>query len=114
MDGRRYDNDDLSPAPGPDYRRHRVPLRGTGPLNYRRSDDRIFEEVCEVLLHSPDVDASHITVRVSEGEVFLEGSVINRFNKRLAEYLIEDLPGVIDVRNDLQIEKDYNYYQEDA
>jgi hypothetical protein len=78
---------------------------GKGPKGYRRSDDRIYETVCETLLDSPDIDATNIGVRVEEGLVFLEGHVSSRAEKRLAEYLIEDLPGVEDVRNLLSIEK---------
>lgn len=76
---------------------------GRGPKGYRRSDDRIYEEVCETLMRSPDVDASTIGVRVHEGTVLLEGKVEDRHSKRMAEYVIEDLPGVLDVRNEIRV-----------
>lgn len=75
---------------------------GKGPKGYRRSDDRIYEEVCEVLLHSPDIDASKVGVKIRDGHVYLEGEVESRREKHLAEYLIEDLPGVLDIHNELK------------
>lgn len=49
------------------------------------------------------IDASDIDVRVENGEVTLSGTVDERRTRRLAEEIIEDLPGVRDVRNELRI-----------
>lgn len=76
---------------------------GYGPKGYRRSDDRIYEEVCEALMRSPHVDATNIGVQVKEAIVYLTGKVSSRKMKKTAELLIEDLPGVQDVRNELTI-----------
>ncbi|MEA2733737.1 MAG: hypothetical protein QOE14_188, partial [Humisphaera sp.] len=51
---------------------------GRGPRGYRRGDDRIGEEVCEILTISPDVDASDIDVIVTDGVVTLIGWVDDR------------------------------------
>ena len=59
---------------------------GKGPKGYRRSDDRIYEEVCEVLTRSHDLDASDIGVTVQHGTVILEGHVDSKKNKIFAEY----------------------------
>ena len=75
---------------------------GKGPKGYRRSDERIREEVCEVLFHSPKVDASDVEVSVKEGLVTLSGTVKNRYAKREAEICIENLAGVEDVSNELR------------
>lgn len=75
---------------------------GKGPKGYRRSDERIREEVCEVLFHSPAVDASDIEVSVKEGLVTLSGTVKGRFAKREAENCIENLTGIEDVQNELR------------
>ncbi len=56
-------------------------FRGRGPKGYVRSDERIREEVCE-LLADADVDASEITVTVEDGEVTLLGTVDSRHAKR--------------------------------
>jgi hypothetical protein len=44
-------------------------------------------------------------VRVSNGEVMLQGSVEDRSQKRLAEDVAESVFGVQDVRNDLKISR---------
>src|SRR5215216_491636 len=62
---------------------------GRGPRGYQRSDERIREDVCEVLTAHWDVDASDIDVGVQDGEVMLTGSVASRDQKRLAEDAIE-------------------------
>lgn len=79
------------------------PHIGVGPKNYQRSDERIFEEVCERLMNEGQIDASGIEVRVSKGEVFLTGSVPDRRTKRLAEDVLEQIAGMHDVQNDLKI-----------
>lgn len=79
---------------------------GKGPKGYKRSDDRIKEDVHEALTWNNEVDASEIEVEVKEGEVTLSGSVVDRRTKRLAEELIEDISGVHDVSNQLKIKKE--------
>lgn len=81
----------------------RGPHRGRGPRGYRRSDDRIREDVCEALTEDPRVDASRFEVRVQGGEVTLTGTVQSRDEKRLAEELAERVSGVTDVQNQLRI-----------
>ena len=76
--------------------------RGKGPKNYVRSDERIFEDACEVLTAQDAVDASEIIVTVDDGVVSLEGSVATAHMKELAEEAIVDLPGVKSVRNTLR------------
>lgn len=78
---------------------------GRGPRNYQRSDDRVREDVNERLTADPRVDASDIDVRVQSGEVILSGTVDDRRTRRLAEEIIEDLPGVRDVRNELRVDR---------
>jgi osmotically-inducible protein OsmY len=78
---------------------------GKGPKGYKRSDERIKEEVCETLARNPRVDASDIEVNVSEACVTLSGTVDSRDSKRAAEMAIENLSGVDDVRNELKVKK---------
>jgi hypothetical protein len=77
--------------------------RGRGPKNYKRSDDRISDEVHQALTDDPWLDASQITVTVSAGEVTLAGTVENREARRRAERLVEDISGVSHVQNDLRM-----------
>lgn len=79
------------------------PHRGRGPQGYRRSDDRIHEEVCDLLEAHGAIDASDIDVKVENGEVTLEGTVSDRRTKRLAEAVAETVRGVEDVHNRLRM-----------
>lgn len=76
---------------------------GVGPRNYRRSDERIAEDVCERLTDDREVDATDIEVHVENAEVFLTGRVGTRHEKRRAEDLALRCHGVHDVRNDLRV-----------
>lgn len=76
---------------------------GKGPKGYRRSDERIREEVSETLERDPWIDASEIEVDVKEGVVTLRGHIEDRRQKRMAEDCIENLSGVRDVRNELTV-----------
>jgi osmotically-inducible protein OsmY len=78
---------------------------GRGPKGYRRSDERIREDVCDRLTQHPDVDASEIEVQVNNGEVTLTGSVEDRSQKRMAEDMVENLSGVREVHNQLRVSK---------
>jgi hypothetical protein len=76
---------------------------GRGPKGYRRSDERIREDVSDRLMWDPDVDASEIEVMVSQGVVTLTGVVEDRSAKRAAEDIAEEVLGVDDVRNELKV-----------
>jgi hypothetical protein len=79
------------------------PHRGRGPEGYRRSDERVHEEICERLSANGRLDASRLRVRVDDGEVTLEGSVRDRRSKRLAEAITDTVRGVVDVHNRLTL-----------
>ena len=78
---------------------------GKGPKGYRRSDERIQEELSDRLTADPQIDASELSVSVRQGEVILEGSVSERAMKRVAEDLAEEINGVQEVHNRLRVEK---------
>lgn len=78
---------------------------GRGPKGYRRSDERIKEDVCDALERHSAIDASEIEVSINEGVVILQGFVENRAQKRLSEDVIENLTGVKDIRNELSIDQ---------
>jgi osmotically-inducible protein OsmY len=81
-------------------------MRGRGPKGYKRSDDRIREDVCDRLTDHHDIDASEIEVRVQNGEVTLTGTVTERRQKHAVEQLIESLPGVADVHNQIRVKRE--------
>lgn len=75
------------------------PFAGRGPRSYRRSDERIHDEINARLTTHPDVDATDIEVRVENGIATLTGRVDDRHQKRVAELIAEDVAGVDDVMN---------------
>jgi len=75
-----------------------------GPKNYRRSDERIREDICERLMQS-DVDASDVTVSVVDGRVTLDGTVPERHMKHRIEDIAEGSFGVTDVDNSLRVSR---------
>lgn len=81
-------------------------FRGRGPKGYRRSDERVREDVCECLTDDPWVDASNISVNVQDCEVTLSGTVNSRDEKRRAEALVERVSGVKDVHNQLRTNRE--------
>jgi len=76
---------------------------GRGPKGFQRSDDRIREDVCERLTEHPEVDATDIEVKVSNGEVTLSGTIEDRQTKRMAEQVAENVFGVKDVHNQVRV-----------
>lgn len=87
------------------YNRVPGPYAGKGPRDYRRSDERIQEDICDRLTQHGQVDASDILVSVSQGEVTLQGVVPNRQMKRMAADVAENVPGVVDVLNAITVKQ---------
>ncbi|MFL5358465.1 BON domain-containing protein [Archangium sp.] len=75
---------------------------GRPPRGYQRSDDRIREEVCELLMDGP-VDVGNVEVTVSNGEVTLSGAVEKRWEKRTIEDIAAQVRGVHDVHNRVRV-----------
>jgi hypothetical protein len=73
-----------------------------GPKGYTRSDERIFDDVCERIARS-GVDADDVEVKVEKREVTLTGTVRNRAEKWRLEEVAEDVFGVEDVHNQLKV-----------
>jgi len=79
--------------------------RGRGPKGYRRSDERIKEDVNDRLSDDYYLDASDVEVAVQNSEVTLTGTVRNRNDKRRAEDLAESVSGVTNVENRLRVKQ---------
>lgn len=79
------------------------PNVGRGPKGYRRSDERIHEDVCERMTAHGGLDARQIELTVENGEVTIDGTVEDRQAKRLAEDLAHSVGGVEDVHNRLRL-----------
>ena len=77
---------------------------GRGPKSYRRSDERIREDVNDRLSEGY-LDATDIEVLVTEGLVTLTGTVNSRTDKRRAEDIADDVRGVKNVENRLRVQQ---------
>lgn len=78
---------------------------GRGPKGYKRSDERIREDICDRLAAHGEVDAGEVDVQVSEGEVTLTGTVTHKNDKRLIEQIAEFVQGVQEVHNQLRMQR---------
>ena len=88
-------------APGPEFDpRYQV----DDPEDHTPSREHIREDVVEVLKREPELDASGITVEVTdECDLILRGKVARIADKRLAADLVADVSGVRDVHNDIRV-----------
>lgn len=111
-----YNNLDNRPGPGYEYefaqlRRKQVPVypasggpfKGKGPRSYKRTDDRILDDINDRMCDNPYLDASDIDVGVKDGEVVLTGTVDDREAKRMAADISENVSGVENVENRLRV-----------
>ncbi|WP_181408178.1 BON domain-containing protein [Pararhizobium mangrovi] len=77
--------------------------RGKGPRGYRRSDERIREDVSDLLTEEARLDPSDLDVTVEGGQVLLEGRVSEDAERELAETLAWQVIGVAHVENSLTV-----------
>ena len=92
-----------------DENRYRESRRGKGPRGYTRSDERIKEDINERLTDHYALDATDIDIEVNAGEIVLSGSVESRYEKRLAEDVVEAVSGVKHVENRLRVNRGGSY-----
>jgi osmotically-inducible protein OsmY len=74
-----------------------------GPKGYRRSDERIREDICERLWHAAHLDVGDVSVDVKDGVVHLEGTVPHRSMKHRIEDVAAGCRGVKDVENRVRV-----------
>lgn len=103
-----YDGEAVVMRPGPDEDAE-MPLAGAhpdrGPKGWSRSDERIYEDVCEAMTEHPRLDCSDIEVAVEDGEVILTGTVSDPYLKYLAEDITYDVRGVREVLNEIRVRR---------
>jgi hypothetical protein len=87
----------------PHAMRREGPHRGRGPRGYRRTSERILEDLCDRLTEDPFVDASEIEVQVNGTEVLLAGIVDDWTAQRQAQSIAQDVAGVTRVVNNLRV-----------
>jgi len=85
--------------------RYRGPLRRRDDptLHRDRSDESLREAIREQLLQHPEIHPAGIDVQVEAGEVTLQGTVADRDTRWLVEDLVESVPGVSLVHNQLRV-----------
>jgi hypothetical protein len=84
----------------------RETYRGQGPSNYRPTDARIQERLCELLTDHADIDASTLSLDVDCGIVKLEGSVRDAAMKDRLLAAVQDTHGVVGVVDTLEVSSD--------
>lgn len=72
---------------------------GKGPRGYKRRDERILEDVCEVLKDHPDIDPTDLHVSVSEGVVHLSGSLRSDYEMQIIDQLVSHVSGSKNIIN---------------
>lgn len=101
--GRSYGQGSMGPGAWSEQRGMHA---GKGPRGYRKSDQRLHDEVSDALTRDPGVDATEIDVKVENGEVTLTGTVQDRNQKRMAEHCAERVEGVQDVHNQVRVKNE--------
>jgi hypothetical protein len=80
-------------------------MRNRGPRAYKRSDERIREDIYERLIDAWEIDSSDVTVEVREGRVTLQGAVPERRMKHRIEDLVDGCHGVHDIDNFIRVRR---------
>jgi hypothetical protein len=74
-----------------------------GPKGYKRSDERLKEDISERLMNSVHIDPAEVSVEVQNGKVTLEGTVPERRMKHQIEDLVDNCLGVQDIDNRVRV-----------
>ena len=85
---------------------------GRGPKGYQRSDERLREEISDRLMADDRIDASDIEIDVQSSEVTLTGTVPDRWMKRQAEDMAEQVMGVREVMNQIRVQPERDSSQQ--
>ena len=97
----------MMPIPGESSwsQNHRFPIEGVARLE-KLSDEDLLELVEERIDHHPQLGGLRIEVSVNHGAVALRGRVPSDAARLQAGELVESLPGVTDIRNSLEVERE--------
>ncbi|HYC44926.1 MAG TPA: BON domain-containing protein [Burkholderiales bacterium] len=80
--------------------------RRRGPKGYKRSDERIREDICEHLMDMDDVDVTNVSVTVKDACVTLDGVVPERAMRYRIEDVAAETLGVNDVVNEIRVPRE--------
>jgi hypothetical protein len=76
---------------------------GRGPRSFKRTDERVREDIAESLARHHAIDATDIEIEVKGGKVTLEGSVPERRMRYMSEDVAVQTFGVRDVANHIRV-----------
>jgi osmotically-inducible protein OsmY len=79
--------------------------RGKAPRGYKRSDERIREDICERMMDNGELDASDVEIEVHEGVVKLSGNCSCRHSKNAIEEIVDGVSGVNDIDNQIKVKR---------
>ncbi len=91
------------------YQQQRYP---SGPKGYKRSDERIREDICDALCSAYEIDSSDVEIKVQNGEVTITGTVPDRQTKLRIEHLADRMSGVNEVTNQVRIKRNQQQSQQ--
>ncbi|MBO9668868.1 MAG: BON domain-containing protein, partial [Bdellovibrio sp.] len=76
---------------------------GRGPRSFKRTDERVREDIAESLARHHAIDATDIEIEVKGGKVTLEGSVPERRMRYMSEDVAVQTFGVREVTNHIRV-----------
>jgi osmotically-inducible protein OsmY len=80
-------------------------MKGRPPRGYKRSDERIQDDICDRLMQQGHIDVGDIEVKVEGGEVTLSGTIESRALKHTVENLVDAVSGVQEIHNQLRVKR---------
>lgn len=76
-----------------------------GPKNFKRSDERLKDDIAERLMYRDDIDSSDVSLEVKDGKVTLEGTVPERWMRYAIDDIAESVLGVQEVENKIRVRR---------
>jgi osmotically-inducible protein OsmY len=76
-----------------------------GPKGFKRSDERLKDDIAERLMYQNDIDVSDVSLDVKDSKVTLEGTVPERWMRFAIDDLAESVIGVESVENNVRVRR---------
>ena len=74
------------------------------------SDDNVLGRIKSEFQRNPYLSRYDFKMNVSNGKLYLDGSVATPYEKILAGKIASRIPGIVDIRNNLEVSKYFNRY----
>lgn len=76
-----------------------------GPKGFKRSDERLKDDIAERLMYQHDIDLSDVSLDVRDSKVTLEGTIPERWMRFAIVDVAESVIGVESVENNLRVRR---------